>query len=146
MQGLAEITFQLRHGMATESHYVNFVYRAAWFPVPWAGCLFSCLGFGGFATQHIFVSEPFWPWKDVWPHFIFITLMKATEVSREPEEATCGALPYTTERPLGGGSQLERAHCFRRLLALQTKRMLSLNVALTSLCHISKSRLIATRV
>lgn len=59
MQGLAEITFQLRHGMATESHYVNFVYRAAWFPVPWAGCLFSCLGFGGFATQHIFVSEPF---------------------------------------------------------------------------------------
>lgn len=116
---------------------------------------FLCRELGAYSAALASVGLPhsiflfpnhFWPWKDVWPHFIFITLMKATEVSREPEAATCGALPYTIERPLGGESHLERAHCFSRLLALQRKRMLSLNVALTSLCHISKSGLITTRV
>lgn len=96
LHSLAEISFQLRRGMATESYYANFIYRAGWFPVLWAGCLFSCLGLGGFAAQRIFVSELFWPWKDVWPGFTCITLMKATEVSREPEQATCGALSYPT--------------------------------------------------
>lgn len=95
---------------------------------------------------HIFVSEQFWPWMGVWLHFTFMTLMKATEVSREPEQATCG--PFLV--PLNGycwvASNQERVHCLWRLLALRRKGMLSLNVVLASLYHTSQAGLIATRI
>lgn len=75
--------------MATELHYVNFIYRAAQFPVLCAGCLFSCLGLGGFAVQHIFVSKPFWPWKDVWPRF---TVINSDESHRRFQGVRAGHL------------------------------------------------------
>lgn len=124
--------------MATEFHYVNFIYRAAWFPVLCAGCLFSCLGLGGFAAQHIFVSKPFWPWKDVWPRF---TVINSDEDSRESEQATCGAHPCSVWMAAGGWVLILRDPCFLRLASLHKKGLLSPNVMYTSLCHTSQAGL-----